>query len=77
MTALIVIVSIIIYIAIGCMANIIAARLNLVDCDDDDEYLELICVLILAWPIIILLALIAYLVCKFKDYLESIANQGK
>lgn len=76
MIALVVIAAILIYVTIGCVANIIAARLNLVDYKDD-ECFELMCALMFAWPITLPLALVTYFVLKFQDYLKNIDNHRK
>ena len=74
MTALIVIVAIIAYIAIGCMTDIVIVKSGF-EMPEGDEFFEWMVAGILIWPIIVPLILAAYLLLRFERYLQKIRNK--
>lgn len=70
MIALIIVLSILIYISIGCCAAILSVKFHLID-THDSEFDELITAVVFVWPILFPLGLIAFGLDEFTKFLKN------
>lgn len=70
MIALIIVLSILIYISIGCCASILSVKFNLIE-TYDENFDEVVIGLVVLWPLLLPLGLIAFGLYKFTEFLKN------
>lgn len=73
MTALIVILAIVVYIAIGFVCDILCVKCNIINPYDETE--GFLFAMIFVWPILGVLALIFGIFVKFTEYLQRLYDK--